>query len=364
MRPPPETSEYHAPNDVYGATVAPPRRGRRRGAGGDHPAHRRAGRGGPRPRRAQPDVPDRAIDAQSLIACADLVVSAGGTMNREAVALGTPVYTTFSGRMGGVDEVLIHEGRLRVLEDPAALPLASGPTRSASAIRATPTSSSTPCSAPSPFTRNLSRSGPPGRPRTSTRRGTPELGRDHRRRPRLHRRRGNRLAAGPLRRAARLPGRGDRLPEGAQPARQTDAAPLRPGDPGRGRGGGLDLAARRQPEPLDPDRRGGDRRGRRPRRHLRPARAAEAGRPDRRGADPGAGRGAGGEPDPALPRRLRTARLGLPADRARDRRRRQRDQLPRRGRRARRRRLRDRRGHPGDDRALARTQLGRACWRR
>src|SRR5215218_5547969 len=40
-------------------------------------------------------VPERAIDAQSLIALADLVVSAGGTMNREAVALGTPVYTTF-----------------------------------------------------------------------------------------------------------------------------------------------------------------------------------------------------------------------------------------------------------------------------
>ena len=39
-------------------------------------------------------------------------------MNREAVALGTPVYTTFSGRMGGVDEVLIHEGRLRVLDGP------------------------------------------------------------------------------------------------------------------------------------------------------------------------------------------------------------------------------------------------------
>src|ERR1700728_2728280 len=38
-------------------------------------------------------VPERAIDAQSLIAYADLVISAGGTMNREAVALGTPVYT-------------------------------------------------------------------------------------------------------------------------------------------------------------------------------------------------------------------------------------------------------------------------------
>src|ERR1700722_4630701 len=40
-------------------------------------------------------VPEQAIDAQSLIAYADLVISAGGTMNREAVALGTPVYTTF-----------------------------------------------------------------------------------------------------------------------------------------------------------------------------------------------------------------------------------------------------------------------------
>ncbi len=44
-------------------------------------------------------------------------------MNREAVALGTPVFTTFSGRMGGVDEALIAEGRLRVLADPAALEL-------------------------------------------------------------------------------------------------------------------------------------------------------------------------------------------------------------------------------------------------
>jgi predicted glycosyltransferase len=60
-------------------------------------------------------VPERAIDAQSLIAFADLVVSAGGTMNREAVALGVPVYTTFEGRPGAVDERLIAEGRLRKL---------------------------------------------------------------------------------------------------------------------------------------------------------------------------------------------------------------------------------------------------------
>jgi uncharacterized protein len=61
-------------------------------------------------------VPSRAIDAQSLVAYADLVVSAGGTMNREAVALGTPVYTTFEGRPGAVDDRLIAEGRLRRLE--------------------------------------------------------------------------------------------------------------------------------------------------------------------------------------------------------------------------------------------------------
>jgi uncharacterized protein len=63
-------------------------------------------------------VPERAVDAQSLVAFADLVVSAGGTMNREAVALGTPVYTTFEGRLGAVDEALLREGRLRRLTDP------------------------------------------------------------------------------------------------------------------------------------------------------------------------------------------------------------------------------------------------------
>jgi hypothetical protein len=60
-------------------------------------------------------VPERAVDAQSLIAYADVVISAGGTMNREAVALGTPVWTTFEGRLGAVDEALIADGRLRRL---------------------------------------------------------------------------------------------------------------------------------------------------------------------------------------------------------------------------------------------------------
>src|ERR671934_1549538 len=68
-------------------------------------------------------LPERAVDAQSLIASADLVVSAGGTMNREAAALGVPVYTTYGGRLGGVDEQLIREDRLRPLTDPRALEL-------------------------------------------------------------------------------------------------------------------------------------------------------------------------------------------------------------------------------------------------
>ena len=68
-------------------------------------------------------ITEGAVDAQSLIAASDLVVSAGGSMNREAVALGVPVYTTYGGRLGGVDESLIKSGRLRPLTDARALEL-------------------------------------------------------------------------------------------------------------------------------------------------------------------------------------------------------------------------------------------------
>jgi predicted glycosyltransferase len=66
-------------------------------------------------------VPERAVDARSLAALADLVVSAGGTMVREAAVLGTPVWSIFEGRLGAVDELLISEGRVRLLRDPAEL---------------------------------------------------------------------------------------------------------------------------------------------------------------------------------------------------------------------------------------------------
>jgi predicted glycosyltransferase len=128
VRPPPETSEYHAPNDLYGAAI------RRLAMAEDVqavviPRTEEQGEEVWEMGAKNLVVPERAIDAQSLIAFADLVVSAGGTMNREAVALGTPVFTTFAGRMGGVDEALIAAGRLRVLGDPAELPLRKRETR-------------------------------------------------------------------------------------------------------------------------------------------------------------------------------------------------------------------------------------------
>jgi uncharacterized protein len=126
VRPPPETSAYHAANPLYEAvidrlaahagatTVVIPRTERQAAA-----LERRALDGSP----GRLIAPRQAIDAQSLIALADLVISAGGTMNREAAALGTPAYTIFSGRMGAVDEELMGAGRLRAVSDPGELDL-------------------------------------------------------------------------------------------------------------------------------------------------------------------------------------------------------------------------------------------------
>jgi predicted glycosyltransferase len=83
-------------------------------------------------------IPERAVDAQSLIALADLVISAGGTMNREAVALGTPVFTTFEGRLGALDAQLLREGRLLRLEDPDQIRIEKRAVHDASRIRRDP----------------------------------------------------------------------------------------------------------------------------------------------------------------------------------------------------------------------------------
>jgi uncharacterized protein len=124
MRPPPESSAYHADNPLYGGVldrlateegviaVVIPRTDAQR-----MDALSRAARGEP------VVVPDRAIDAQSLIALSDLVVSAGGTMNREAVALGTPVRTIFTGKLGAVDAQLMAQELLLPLGDPSELEL-------------------------------------------------------------------------------------------------------------------------------------------------------------------------------------------------------------------------------------------------
>ncbi len=66
-------------------------------------------------KRAWPNMimPQSALDAANLIAAADLVVSAGGTMNREAAALGVPAVSIYAGKWAAIDEGLVSEGRLR-----------------------------------------------------------------------------------------------------------------------------------------------------------------------------------------------------------------------------------------------------------
>jgi uncharacterized protein len=123
LRPPPDVSLYHRhANPLFSETL--------RALGGRDDVHaivlpRIAGQRDFVRSLELPSVivPEHAVDAQSLIALADLVVSAGGTMNREAVSLGVPVYTVFGGRLGAVDEQLVREGRLRPLTDPATIQL-------------------------------------------------------------------------------------------------------------------------------------------------------------------------------------------------------------------------------------------------
>lgn len=61
-------------------------------------------------------VPEHAVNGLNLIWHSDLVISGGGTMNREAAALGVPVYSIFRGKIGAVDRYLAAKGRLVLLE--------------------------------------------------------------------------------------------------------------------------------------------------------------------------------------------------------------------------------------------------------
>jgi predicted glycosyltransferase len=67
-------------------------------------------------------VPAKAVDGMSLLAAADVVVGAGGTMNREAALLGTPTYTVFSGKLAAVDAALIQQGSMVDLRRSGTLP--------------------------------------------------------------------------------------------------------------------------------------------------------------------------------------------------------------------------------------------------
>lgn len=62
-------------------------------------------------------IPDHAEDGLNLIWYSDLVISGGGTMNREAAALGVPVYSIFRSKIGAVDRYLANDGRLVLLEN-------------------------------------------------------------------------------------------------------------------------------------------------------------------------------------------------------------------------------------------------------
>jgi predicted glycosyltransferase len=68
-------------------------------------------------RSKQAIIPEQVVDGLDLIWFSDLVVSGGGTMNREAAALGVPVYSIFRGKLGAVDRYLTEQGRLVMLSN-------------------------------------------------------------------------------------------------------------------------------------------------------------------------------------------------------------------------------------------------------
>lgn len=61
-------------------------------------------------------IPPHILDGPNLVYYSDIVISGGGSMNREAVVLGTPAYTVFKGKMAGVDQKMIADGILGHLD--------------------------------------------------------------------------------------------------------------------------------------------------------------------------------------------------------------------------------------------------------
>jgi predicted glycosyltransferase len=67
-------------------------------------------------------IPKEVLNGPNLVYYSDLVIGAGGTMNREATVLGTPVYTIFKGRIGSVDQHLIESGKMVRIENTSDIP--------------------------------------------------------------------------------------------------------------------------------------------------------------------------------------------------------------------------------------------------
>jgi predicted glycosyltransferase len=61
-------------------------------------------------------IPEQVVNGLNLLWNSDLTISGGGTMNREAAAIGVPVYSIFRGKIGDVDRYLCMTGRLIFLE--------------------------------------------------------------------------------------------------------------------------------------------------------------------------------------------------------------------------------------------------------
>ena len=66
-------------------------------------------------------IPSEPLDGANLIAASDLVISAGGTINREAAALGVPAVSIYAGQWASVDEELVKEGRMQRISNAAEL---------------------------------------------------------------------------------------------------------------------------------------------------------------------------------------------------------------------------------------------------
>lgn len=119
VRPPCRTAHYH---DKRSEAILEALLSRIAGAPGIRGVWVRRDSSDPIPAAARASnmlVPDRPLDGPSLLAAADLAVSGGGTMNREAALLGTPAYSIFTGPLGLLDAELVRSGRLFMIGDPA-----------------------------------------------------------------------------------------------------------------------------------------------------------------------------------------------------------------------------------------------------